>query len=406
MCIYVCKCAYTHRYTHIPAHGISPLGSVSLEHPDWGSAQAMPDRSTTAREYLWYSTHFLLNFLQTCPKPFRHIHPRSLVSAAVHPGRSWRSSPYSEEDSHWRAACPNVLTLLAFSCSFYRTVIPSSMRSPHWQEVIKHRAAPMKFHSCIFSRFPVQTCSNLASQFFLRKEVGGLRWERGPWFVHLNSSSVLLFNSIAVQILLECHFVVTALTRNCLWCSEKGNKTHLSFESWFPRVNNKSGETLTHKPVSCPPWMFTEFTLKEQRETSCWHLWNILQFCSLVKPPPMWSPSCHSCSKTEFWNLESCMRLLQVWLVVRLWAVFSSIFLWWRAKASWSSAALWFLKMTFRTLSDYALMFEDLQQATSLIAFPPPWREIWTCTHTKAAPRRLTPTMASFQNLSRLTRLT
>lgn len=39
-------------------------------------------------------------------------------------------------------------------------------------------------------------------------------------------SSVLLFNSIAVQTLLECHFNGDGSYRNYLWCSEKGNKTH------------------------------------------------------------------------------------------------------------------------------------------------------------------------------------
>ena len=39
-------------------------------------------------------------------------------------------------------------------------------------------------------------------------------------------SSVLLFNCIAVQTLLECHFNGDGSYRNYLWGPEKGNKTH------------------------------------------------------------------------------------------------------------------------------------------------------------------------------------
>ena len=191
-----------------------------------------------------------------------------------------------------------MLTLLAFSCSFYRTchsfqyeVSPPAER---WSSTEQLLSNFILASSADFLYRPAVIYQSVLSE----KRGGSLRWERGPWFVHLNSSSVLLFNSIAVQILLECHFNGDGSYRNCLWCSEKGNKTHqLSFESWFPWVNNKNGETLTHKPVSCPPWMFIEFYLKRTEGKPAAGTYEIFSgSVPYVKPPPLRSPGCHSCS--------------------------------------------------------------------------------------------------------------
>lgn len=203
--------------------------------------------------------------------------------------------------------------------------------------------------------------------------------------------------------------MVTALTETVSGVQKRATKlTNFRLKAGSPGVNNKSGETLTHKPVSCPPWMFTEFYLKRTEGKPAAGTYEIFSSSvPCVKPPPMWSPSCHSCSsETGFGIWRAACGFFRLVSGEAVSCVQFNLPLIARAsKASWSSAALWFLKMTFRTLSDYALMFEDLQQATSWLPSLLPDGK-YEHVHTKTLTRRLTPTMASFQNLSRLTRLT
>ena len=171
---------------------------------------------------------------------------------------------------------------------------------------------------------------------------------------------------------------------NYLWCSAKGIKTHwLLFESWFTWVRNKSGVGLTHTPISCPPWMFVEFCLKRTEGKADAGTYEMSSSSVIyVKPPPLSSPRFHPCipepsfviwrAACIFFRLVSgeavsCAQL-NLPLIARA------------SKASWSSAALWFLKMTFRTLSDNVDAW-GLPASLILIALIPPQWEIWTCTH-------------------------
>ena len=205
--------------------------------------------------------------------------------------------------------------------------------------------------------------------------------------------------------------MVMALTETISGVQKKATKFtdfRLSFESWFTWVNNKNGVTLTHNLSLALLGCSSSIYLKRTEGKPDAGTYEIFSSSVIyVKPPPLPSPSFHSCSSEPSFGIwrAACSFFRLVSGEAVSCAQFSLPLIARASKASWYSAALWFLKMTFRTLSHNMLMLGDLQQAASWLPSLLPDGK-YEHVHTKTLTHRLSPIMASFQNLSRLTRVT
>lgn len=149
----------------------------------------MHDRSTTAQR-VCDTVHIFWLLLQTCPKPLLGTSsPGRWVfccsPALAGPGRALHAL---KEDFSPKRCLSQHAHLVGLFLFFLRglSFLPVG-GVPTGREVIKHRAAPIKFHSCIFRRFPMWTRSNSSVSSLWEKS-----WEQGPWFVRLNSFICLI----------------------------------------------------------------------------------------------------------------------------------------------------------------------------------------------------------------------
>ena len=181
----MCKCAYTHTYLHMVCRLLVLFPWSTLTD---AVLYAMPDRSTTARG-ICDTVYIFCHLLQTCPKPILGTStPGRWVfccsPALAGPGRALHAlkEDFSPKRCLSQDAHPVGLFLLFLRGLSFLPV----WGVPTGKEVIKHRAAPIKFHFASLADFLCRPAV-IYQSVLSRKRGGNLRWEQGPWFAHLNS---------------------------------------------------------------------------------------------------------------------------------------------------------------------------------------------------------------------------